>query len=527
MSEPWDHSADVLIVGGGAAGLGAALTAKAQGLEPIVLEGGQFIGGSTNALRRRHVGSREPLLQGGGQDDSPEKVLEYLEALVGDVPPASTRARKEAFVYNVPRAFEFLEGQGLKFRWASDFPDYYPHYPGGSDGGRGIDPELFDRGKLGELRSGIRRGSFRTLAWGAAGPRDASCRAKRSLKGAAVRGGSVRAALPAASCAAEARRRRRAHCRRSFSIRCLQRNIPFWIDTKAIELVDRERPRRRGRRRAGRASRVRIEGRRAVFLGAGGFARNEEMRQQYQRHPITNEWTSRRMSDQGDGIKLGISVGAATALMDEAWWGPSSMLPDRDGPAIFHVSGALEAGLADRRPVRAAATSTSRWTTCWAGQTMYERNAAGARDPVVPDLRPAPTAPAIRSARSSGRRRRSSTAGTSSAPTRSRELAKLCDLDPQTPEADGRALQRVRASGIDEDFHRGENAYDRYFGDPRVKPNPNLGAIDKRAVLRRRALPRRPRHEGRARHRRARAACCARTARRSRASTPRATRPRR
>ena len=32
-------------------------------------------------------------------------------------------------------------------------------------------------------------------------------------------------------------------------------------------------------------------------------------------------------------------------------------------------------------------------------------------------------------------------------------------------------------SGIDEDFHRGESAYDRYYGDPTNKPNPNLGEI--------------------------------------------------
>ena len=32
-------------------------------------------------------------------------------------------------------------------------------------------------------------------------------------------------------------------------------------------------------------------------------------------------------------------------------------------------------------------------------------------------------------------------------------------------------------SGVDEDFHRGESAYDRYYGDPTNKPNPNLGEI--------------------------------------------------
>ena len=35
------------------------------------------------------------------------------------------------------------------------------------------------------------------------------------------------------------------------------------------------------------------------------------------------------------------------------------------------------------------------------------------------------------------------------------------------------------AKGKDEEFGRGDSAYDRFYSDPRVKPNPNLGAIDK------------------------------------------------
>jgi 3-oxosteroid 1-dehydrogenase len=34
-------------------------------------------------------------------------------------------------------------------------------------------------------------------------------------------------------------------------------------------------------------------------------------------------------------------------------------------------------------------------------------------------------------------------------------------------------------SGVDEDFHRGESAYDKYYSDPTVKPNPSLHVIDR------------------------------------------------
>ncbi len=34
-------------------------------------------------------------------------------------------------------------------------------------------------------------------------------------------------------------------------------------------------------------------------------------------------------------------------------------------------------------------------------------------------------------------------------------------------------------AGKDEDFGRGESHYDHYYGDPRNKPNPSLGVVDK------------------------------------------------
>ena len=57
------------------------------------------------------------------------------------------------------------------------------------------------------------------------------------------------------------------------------------------------------------------------------------------------------------------------------------------------------------------------------------------------------------------------------------ELAQKTGL----PEADFVAtVERFNGfarTGVDEDFHRGESAYDRYYGDPTNKPNPNLGEI--------------------------------------------------
>ncbi len=72
-----------------------------------------------------------------------------------------------------------------------------------------------------------------------------------------------------------------------------------------------------------------IRASRGVVLAAGGFERNEQMRQRYQRQPTGTEWTTGSAGNTGDAIAAGEAAGAALDLMDDAWWGPSIPLPRR------------------------------------------------------------------------------------------------------------------------------------------------------------------------------------------------------
>ena len=123
--------------------------------------------------------------------------------------------------------------------------------------------------------------------------------------------------------------------------------MPVWLDTPltGLEVTD-------GRVTGVRATRdgepVLIRARRGVLLATGGFERNEEMRRQYQRAPIGTEWTTGATGNTGDGIRAGQDLGAATELMDDAWWGPSILLPggpyfclaERSLPGCILVNGA-------------------------------------------------------------------------------------------------------------------------------------------------------------------------------------------
>jgi 3-oxosteroid 1-dehydrogenase len=57
------------------------------------------------------------------------------------------------------------------------------------------------------------------------------------------------------------------------------------------------------------------------------------------------------------------------------------------------------------------------------------------------------------------------------------ELAAKAGLPPDEFTQTVTRFNGFARSGVDEDFHRGESAYDKYYGDPTNKPNPNLGEL--------------------------------------------------
>ena len=266
-----------------------------------------------------------------------------------------------------------------------------------------------------------------------------------------------------------------------------------------------------------------IRARRGVLIATGGFERNEQMRRQYQQAPIGTDWTTGATGNTGDGIVAGQRLGAATGLMDDAWWGPSIPLPrgpyfclaERNLPGCVMVNGA------GRRFVNESAPYVDAVHAMYAGNTADNPHIPAwlvfdqrYRDRYVfaglPPRRPLP--------------RRWYAAG---AVFRAPDLGKLAAAIGVDPDGLAQTVARFNEfarTGRDDEFRRGDSAYDRYYGDPRVRPNPNLAPLATRAVLRRQDRARRPRHQGRPAHRRPGPGAAAPTAPRSPACTRRATR---
>jgi len=142
-------SFDVIVVGTGAAGLSAALSASILGLKPLLIEATDKIGGTSAYSagsawipNTRHAAAV-------GAEDSLEKAALYLRSSGGNESPEAMRL---AFLSKGPEAVALLEDNSqLRFRARKLHPDYNSDLPGATLKGRVLEAVPFDGRQLGEL----------------------------------------------------------------------------------------------------------------------------------------------------------------------------------------------------------------------------------------------------------------------------------------------------------------------------------------------------------------------------------------
>jgi 3-oxosteroid 1-dehydrogenase len=251
----------------------------------------------------------------------------------------------------------------------------------------------------------------------------------------------------------------------------LNRNIPVWLNTPVKQLII-ENNAVVGVEVEQNGKKINIRANKGVILGAGGFSRNQTMRLQYQRHPISDQWTAANPDDLGDGIRMGISIGAQCELMQEAWWTPTTVVPGK-GYAYVLI---IEKGLPGCMIVN---TQGQRFTNEAAPyidvvNDMYKYDSIPAflifdsrfrnkypTGPLMPGFTP----------------KKYVKNGYIKVADTLEGLAAQCGIEPHRLVETTEKMNQYAVMGKDFDFQRGDSSYDRYYGDANVKPNPCLGKI--------------------------------------------------
>jgi 3-oxosteroid 1-dehydrogenase len=477
---------DVVIVGSGAAGLTAAVRARDCGLTVLVLEKTHRFGG-TSATSGGVVWIPNHGLAAG---DSREETMRYLDAVVsGPV----RRDRLEAFVDEGARTVRYLQSIGLPLQVIHWF-DYFSEVPGaradrslscpkydGSELGRDFHlmRDLFTRFKLfnrytmdfteaftiSSQAPGWRRQLARVVGryWADLGTRRVTRRDRLLSLGGAVIG-----------------RLRKRLADQGGELRLGAAVKAFQMTGGRVTGVEVEHL---GRRRL-------IRVRQGVIVCAGGFEWNQELRNRYFSVPGDTMWSSSPPeANRGEALQAALAIGADVEFMETGWWAPTMRKPidgvsnfDEIHQMVFDVGRPYSVCVnrnGDRFVDEAASydrfgnamlqdhLKTGQNMPCWLvfDATFRKKYTAGGYmpSPIMPDSKIAPEhwdqyifkAPTVA------------------------ELADKIGIEPARLQQVVANMNGYARTGIDPEYGRGSNDYDRVFGDPTLKPNPSLGPIEK------------------------------------------------
>ncbi|MFC6719825.1 FAD-dependent oxidoreductase [Natrialbaceae archaeon GCM10025810] len=307
----WDRSVDTVVVGSGGSGLTAALAAADAGAETLVLEKAEVLGGTTAVSGGAvWIPNSRPVVEAIGENP-PEDVQNYIRQIAGGrVPDEMIRQ----FVERGPKVVDRLEEETpLEFAFAH-YPDYHPQFRGGRDEGQSIVPKLYDGNRLGDRLDDVRDnpqtpipttiGEMMTSGGMAKFPVVADWEelAERMENNQIGTGQALIAGLYET---------------------CLDRGVDFETDAPAEELVvDDDAVVGLVAEVGGEETAIEAE---SVVIAAGGMEWDEELCEHFLAGPM--DAPTSVPQNEGDGIKMGMEIGAKLGNMNEAWWCPAGHVP--------------------------------------------------------------------------------------------------------------------------------------------------------------------------------------------------------
>ncbi len=481
--------ADVVVIGSGAAGLTAALTAAARGLEVVVIEKEPVFGGTTALSEGMIWVPLSAQVKAVGKADTVEAAVNYMLAAAGRF---AVPKKANAYVGHAAAMLGFVEANTrARFTLSATSPDYHQDLPGATIGMRAFNPGLFDGRLLGADFARLRHPLASTMILGGMTIASADLphfmAMKRSVKSLAhVARLAGRYGLDRAS--GHARGTRIANGNglvAALALALREAGVPILTGTRAIGLE----------RANGRVNRVRIAANggertivvaKGVVLACGGFPGDPEFKSRfYPKVRSGADFVSMApATNTGDGLRLALEVGAVLdeAVDQPAAWTPVSLVPfsggqlipfphymDRGKPGVIAVDGRAHRFTNEAEPyhrfvpamIRASADAKDVAVHVIADHRALRRYGLGA----VP---PAPGR--IGTYLKSGYLKMGETPAL---------LANSIGIDAAALTNTIATFNGPAACGEDPEFGKGNNAFNRAYGDAAHAPNPCVAPLIK------------------------------------------------
>ncbi|MFE0013418.1 FAD-dependent oxidoreductase [Mesorhizobium sp. NPDC059054] len=483
------ESCDLLVIGSGAAGMAAAISASHHGLNPVIVEKADVFGGSTAVSGGAIWVPCNPLMQAAGMADSREAARTYIRGESGNRFNAEL---VDAFLEKGPEAIAFFHDKtALKLSHRAFSPDYHPDSEGATEGGRSLDALDYDGRRLGQdlyrLRSPI--ADFTILGGMPLGRPDIYhfLRLTRSAKSAVYAAKTVLRYL-----------RDRIVWKRNTRLvmgaavagrlaeTVFERGIALHTGHELIKLVQDGDGRVTGAELTGPNGTTRIVAKHGVVLATGGFPHDTVRRARQFDHVRKGlpHYSMSPAASTGGAIAVAEAIGAAFVETNTngGFWTPVSLLPNEDGsrrpfPHLFldrAKPGVIAVGHDGQRFVNEAVSyhdfvqgliaklldegRQSAWLI--ADHTALRRYGLGAAHAF-----PARIGRHLKS----GYLKRGTSLG---------ELARQCGIDATQLERTVAALNHKALRGDDPEFGKGTTSYQRYLGDAENKPNPCVRPLE-------------------------------------------------
>ena len=491
MSEnDWDREVDVLVVGTGNGGLTAAVCNWEMGSKDVLVIEKQDKVGGTSAMSGGGIWiPNSHYAQEAGAEDSLDDAKRYLiNTLFGEDVPEDMI---DTYLEKSPEMLKFLHDRtDVRYESLAEYPDYYTNMEGARAGHRSLEPSPIMASELGDNWKNMTWTHFMMrmfnrihftqveahllmvqlpgwkkllgrLMWDYI--RDIPWRLKTPI--------SRRLACGSAGVA-------------RLYLSVLKRQIPIEFNTQMVELIA-DGDAVLGAVVESNGQRQRIRASKGVVLASGGFEKNQELREQYLPAPTNTAWSAGNPGNEGDALLVGLSLGAKTRLMKDAWWTTTLCVPDEPSPRLAIMEKSFPGSCVVNRDGKRFANESQNYMAfqkdLFKTHTDEHPNAPAwhvfdatfRENFMVGPLMTKSMKPDFQIPK------KWFDTGFVAKANSIRELADALGINAAGLEETIANMNRYAQTGTDEEFGRGDSAYDRYYADPAIKPNPCLAPIVK------------------------------------------------